>query len=87
MQCLKAATGETVWANRLGGRYEPSPVLAEGRLYFLSSSGKTTVLEAGPEFKKLAENPLGEKCGASMAVSGGRLFIRTERNLFSIGGK
>jgi len=87
VQCLKAATGETVWANRLGGRYEPSPVLAEGRLYFLSSSGKTMVLEAGPEFKKLAENPLGEKCGASMAVSGGRLFIRTERNLFSIGGK
>jgi outer membrane protein assembly factor BamB len=87
VECLRAATGEVVWESRLSGRYEPSPVLAEGRLYFLSSSGKTTVIEAGPEFKKLAENPLGEKCGASMAVSGGRLFIRTEKNLFSIGGK
>ena len=87
VQCLKAGTGEVVWKNRLSGRHEPSPVLAEGRLYFLSSSGKTTVIEAGPEFKKLAENPLGEKCGASMAVSGGRLFIRTESHLFGIGGK
>jgi hypothetical protein len=45
------------------------------------------VVEAGPEFKVLARNPLGEKVQASMAVSQGQFFIRTERNLICIGLK
>jgi outer membrane protein assembly factor BamB len=84
LECLQAETGAVVWKERVSGRYEPSPVLADGRLYLLSSNGKTTVIEAGPQFKILAENPLNEKCGASMAASGGCLFIRTENALIGI---
>jgi len=85
--CLKAATGEIVWQERLGGNFSASPVFAEGRVYFLGDNGETTVVEAGPEFKVLARNPLGEKVQASMAVSQGQFFIRTERNLICIGHK
>lgn len=85
--CMKAATGEIVWQERIGGNFSASPVVAEGRIYFLGDSGETTVIEAGPEFKVLAKNPLGEKVQASMALSQGRIFIRTEKNLFCIGGK
>lgn len=85
IQCLNAQTGEIIWKNRLIGKHEPSPVLADGRLYCLSSTGRTTVLSAGPKFEKLAENILPERCGASIAVSGKRLFIRTENNLYCIG--
>jgi outer membrane protein assembly factor BamB len=85
--CLKAATGEVVWQERVGGNFSASPVLAAGRIYFLADSGETTVIEAGPAFKVLARNPLGEKVQASMAVSDGQLFIRTEQNLFCIGAK
>ena len=85
LECLQSGTGEIVWKTKLSGRHEPSPVLADGRLYLLSSSGRTTVIEAGGAFKKLSENPLEEKCGASMAVSGQRLFIRGENSLFCIG--
>ena len=85
--CLKAATGEIVWQERLGGNFSASSVFAEGRVYFLGDNGETTVVEAGPEFKVLARNPLGEKVQASMAVSQGQFFIRTERNLVCIGLK
>ncbi len=85
--CLKAETGEPVWQERVGGRYSASPVCAAGRIYFLSDGGETTVIEAGPEFKVLAKNPLGEKAQASIAISQGHLFIRTQKNLFCIGGK
>jgi outer membrane protein assembly factor BamB len=85
--CLKAATGEVVWQERLGGSFSASPVSAEGRVYFVSDEGETTVLEAGPEFKVLAKNPLGEKVQASPAISQGLIFIRSERHLFAIGGK
>lgn len=85
--CLKAATGEIVWQERLGGGFSASPVLAEGRVYFLGDRGETTVIEAGSEFKVLAKNPLSEKVQASMGVSQGHLFIRTEKNLICIGSK
>ena len=84
-KCLKAATGEEIWRERLRGKHSASPIWAEGRIYFLSENGKTTVIEAGPELKILAENELNEKCCASPAVSNKQLFIRSEHNLFCIG--
>jgi outer membrane protein assembly factor BamB len=85
--CLKGDTGEIVWQERAGGAYSASPVGAEGRIYFISDAGETTVIAAGPQFKVLAKNPLGEKVQASMAVSQGRLYIRTANNLYALGGK
>ena len=82
--CMKAETGELVWQERVGGNFSATPVAAEGRIYFLGDNGETTIIEAGPEFKVLAKNPLGEKVQASMAVSQGQLIIRTEKNLFCI---
>ena len=83
--CLKAATGEIVWQERLGGNFSASPVSAEGRVYFVSDEGETIVIAVGPEFKVLARNPLGEKVQASPAISQGQIFIRTEKQLFCIG--
>jgi outer membrane protein assembly factor BamB len=83
--CLKAATGEIVWQERLGGNFSASPVAAEGHIYFVGDNGETSVIEAGPEFKLLAKNPLGETVQASPAISHGRIFIRTEKSIFCIG--
>ncbi len=85
--CLKTATGEIVWQERVGGNFSASPVAAAGRIYFVGDNGETTVIESGPEFKVLAKNPLGEKLQASPAISQGQIFIRTEKNLFCIGAK
>ena len=82
--CLQGETGAIVWQERVGGNFSASPVAAKGRIYFLSDEGETTVIEAGPEFKVLARNPLREKTQASIGVSQGRLFIRTEANLVCI---
>ena len=84
-KCLRAETGEEIWRERLEGRYSASPVWADGRIYFLSEKGKTTVVQAGGEFKVLAENELNEKCCASPAVSQKHIFIRSENNLYCIG--
>jgi outer membrane protein assembly factor BamB len=83
--CLKGDSGEIVWQERLGGNHSASPVCAEGRLYFLAEDGNATVIEAGPQFRVLARNPLEERCQASMAVSRRRLFIRTDKHLFCLG--
>lgn len=85
--CFKGATGEIVWQERLGGTFSASPVLVDGKVYFLSDKGETTVVEVGPQFKVVSKNALNEKCQASIAISNGRLFIRTEKNLYCIGPK
>lgn len=83
--CQKADTGEVVWQERVGGGFSASPVAAEGRIYLLDNNGDTTVIEAGPAYKVLARNPLGEPTQASMAVANGRLYIRTEKTLWCVG--
>jgi outer membrane protein assembly factor BamB len=85
VHCHKADTGELVYAERVGGNHSASPVHADGRIYFLSETGETTVVQAGPEFRILARNPLNEKCQASIAIANGRISLRTERHLYCIG--
>jgi outer membrane protein assembly factor BamB len=82
--CLDARSGETHWIQRLGGDYSASPVLADGRIYFLNEDGVATVIAAGKEFRKLATSRLEGETLASMAVSAGSIFIRTDSELYRI---
>jgi outer membrane protein assembly factor BamB len=82
--CWEAVTGKVVWSERLGGHYSASPLAAGGRIYLSSEEGKTTVLATGREFKKLAENQLGDGFMASPAVSGPALFLRSRTQLYRV---
>ena len=82
--CLDARTGTVIWQQRLGGTYSASPVFADGRIYFLAEQGVTTVIAPGREFRRLATNPLDGGLLASMAVSNGSLFLRTDTHLYRI---
>jgi outer membrane protein assembly factor BamB len=86
-QCFDLTTGKDVWGKeRVSGASWGSFVAAAGRLYVTAHSGETLVLAAGPEFKLLARNPLGERTLASPAVADGEVFIRTYKHLWCIGG-
>ena len=85
--CYEAATGKVFWEERLPGKYSASPVAADGKVFFLSEDGTTTVVEAKPEYAVVATNPLGEACKASMAVAGRQLFVRGKGHLYCIGPK
>ena len=83
--CWEAKTGNVVWNERIGGNYSASTLVAEGRVYFCSEEGKTTVIAADTrEFKKLAESQLGDGFMASPAVSGKALFLRSRSKLYRI---
>ena len=82
--CWEAMIGVAVWSERLGGHYSASPLAAYGRVYLFSEEGKTTVLATGREFRKLAENQLGDGFMASPAVSGEALFLRSRTQLYRI---
>ena len=82
--CLDAKTGATHWVQRLGGAFSASPVFADGRIYFLSEEGASTVLAPGKEFRQLAAAALDGAILASMAVSERSIFIRTNTHLYRI---
>jgi outer membrane protein assembly factor BamB len=82
--CFEAATGKIRWQERLGGDHHASLVSANGLIYFLSDSGRTTVVKANPEFEKVAQNDIGEKTFASPAVSQSQFFLRSDQHLFCI---
>ena len=82
---VEARTGKPIWQQRLGGNYSASPVFADGRVYFQSEEGVTTVIAPGREFKRLATNTLDGGMLATMAVASGSIFIRTDSRLYRIG--
>jgi outer membrane protein assembly factor BamB len=82
--CMDAETGKIHWQQRLGDNHSASPVLADGRIYFLNEQGVTNVLAPGKEFRRLAMNSLDALTLASMAVSGGSIYLRSSNHLYRI---
>jgi hypothetical protein len=85
--CADARSGEMHWQERLGGAHLASPVFAEGRVYFFGQDGKTTVVKAGKQFEKLAENAVEGPLVATPALVDRAIFLRTDSHLYRIGKK
>ncbi len=90
--CLKASDGTQVYRERLpdGGDFYASPILADGKIYYVSRAAGTYVVDAAPKFKLLAHNTMEQDksvFNGTPAVSGSQLFLRSDRYLYCIGGK
>ena len=82
---VDAKTGTRVWQESVGGVYSASPIAGDGKVYFFSENGETIVLSAGRAPDVLARNKLDARVLGSPAISGGRMFIRSDSTLFAIG--
>jgi hypothetical protein len=60
-------------------------VAADGKIYLPNEDGDIIVVTAGPEFKQIATNSMGELLMATPALSDGVMYVRTMRSLFAIG--
>lgn len=83
--CLRAATKEQIWSERVEGPFYGSPIAVSGRLYNITRRGDLVVLAGGESFEQLARIPLGEGSFATPAVSDGRMYLRTFTRLISVG--
>jgi outer membrane protein assembly factor BamB len=83
--CLEAQTGDEIWVERLKGRgFSASPILADGKIYFTSEDGVTTVIKESRNFEQLGVNTIKEKTLASIGVVDNSLLLRTEAALYRI---
>jgi outer membrane protein assembly factor BamB len=84
VNAIDAATGERLWQERIGGIFTASPVAGDGKVYLVSETGETVVLQAGRTAKVLARNTLGGHFVASPAIAAGHLFLRADDRLIAI---
>jgi len=85
---VDAKTGQQIYRENLSkGLHRANMVAADGKIYVVSTTGETDVVQAGKEFKKLATNTLPDKLYGSPALSDGRIYLRGYNSLWAIGGK
>ena len=91
LSVFDAKTGERKYQQRLlentASAFTSSPVANDGRVYIASEDGQMIVLKAGPTFERLASNDMGASVLATPAISEGRLLVRTQNQLISLGAK
>ena len=88
VRCFRSKTGEKIYEERLGpdAAIYASLVAADGKIFCPSENGDIYVLKAGPEFRIVSRNRMGEPCYATPAISKGILYLRTTESLIAIGG-
>ena len=87
---VEPKTGKIKWTLELPGRkkYEASPTVADGKIYLMNFGGDVVVVDAA-EGKLLHNVSMGDSSDdmtrSTIAVSNGRLFIRTNSKLYCVG--
>ena len=91
--CVTADKGTVVFDERLrpnSDRIYGSPIVADGKLYFVSRQKGVHVVEAKPQFKLLAHNVIKDDTSVfngSPVVLNSQLLLRSNRYLYCIGKK
>ena len=84
--CIDATTGEIHWTKRTGADFSGSPVRIGDRIFCIAEDGTVYVFAAGKEFKVLGKSQLGEDSRSTPAVANGKMYLRTNSHLISVGG-
>jgi outer membrane protein assembly factor BamB len=87
--CHDAKTGKEIYGRQRidpeASGFSGSPWAYNGRIFLASEDGDVYVVEAGPAFKILHKNSLGEMIGnASPAIVRGSVILRTASSLWRI---
>ena len=71
----------------MGGSEYSSPVIADGKIYYVTRGGDIHVLKPGDKFESLAVNrvtPDKEDFSATPAVCNGELILRSNKALYCV---
>ena len=81
-----AKTGELKKEHDLTTPFYSSPVVADGKVYLFSNSGKAYIFSAG-DFSLITAFETGEKTFATPAFTDGMMVVRTDKSLYCVGKK
>jgi outer membrane protein assembly factor BamB len=81
LTCHDARTGRQIYGRQRlatdAGTFTASPWAYNGMIFAASEDGDVYVVQAGPEYKLIGKNPLGEMVLATPAIARSSLIVRT----------
>ncbi len=83
--CYDSKTGEKYWEQEYDDGFYSSMMMHNDLIYLIDKRGITHIFKADKIFEEVATSPLGEAVYTSPAFAEGNLYIRAEKNLYSIG--
>lgn len=84
--CVDITNGQTIWQERLGGKFSASPIYDGRHIFAFSESGRIHVFRPNDTFTLVKQSQLGPGFKASPAVVGKRLILRGFNHLYCIEG-
>jgi len=83
--CFDAVSGELMWEYESPAGFYASPIIADGKVFFLDVDGQMHILSLAKEKSLLGEPKLGEKAVSTPAFANGKIFLRGYDHLYCIG--
>jgi len=85
--CLDAKKGEELWRLRVDGKFDGSPVIANGHLYATNRKGRTYVVSLAGKGKVVARNEIDDTILATPAIANGCIYLRSDKYLYCVGAE
>ena len=85
--CYRAQTGEILWQQEFDYGFYASPIQVGDRVYLMDRNGDMRIFRADSSFELLASPALGEAVVSTPAFVDGKIFVRSNKTLYCIGGK
>lgn len=86
--CYDAKSGKEIYGKQridpAAAAFTSSPWAYNGKIFVMSEDGDTFVIQAGPEFKVISKNSLGEMSMSTPAIAKGDLILRTASKLYCL---
>ena len=82
---IDAESGEVAKQGRLtdaAGQYYSSPVGADGKVFFINTEGKMSVVTADRQWEIITSTDLDEPTWATPAISAGKIYVRTQSKIY-----
>ncbi len=80
-------TGKLRKEHDLGVEFYSSPMIADGKIFLFSNSGKMHIFSADNDFNLIDSFETGEKTFATPAFTDGKMVVRTEKSIYCVGSK
>jgi outer membrane protein assembly factor BamB len=85
--CYDATNGEILWEYECDQGLYASPLIADGKVYFLDMDGVMHIFKLDSTMTLIGEPALGEEAVATPAFADNRLYIRGLEHMYCIGEK
>jgi outer membrane protein assembly factor BamB len=82
--CYDAQKGDTLWTKYMEEPFYASPMIADGKVFFLDRSGTMHIVKVDGNYELISQPKLGERADCTPAFSDKNIYIRGRKNIYCI---